>query len=340
MIYDEVVNCILAQLTQHANTSKKSEAEITAREACQWTGPFKDLDAHLTHSCEFAPVRCTNQGCTLTPIRNKLAHHLTQDCPFRLTVCPHCSYVIRVKDTATHLTTCGKVPLTCTECDTPYLREDHGAHDLACPDAAVECPFECHGCTTVVLRRHADQHQIDSAVSHSKLLAQELLEVKEKLSDLTAIKDKVETIRISWVINNVSMHMDSGADRGLETDTDIYSKDFKVRSLLGTSVLSFNADITSTGIIGMYLHKDIEKSTDKSNVCISGTQITLLHPTDPALHATRTFRTLSDLDGPEWTLGWPEFIKNIKPYITPTDSITFEGQIRCYPDTKATVIKL
>ena len=340
MIADEIIYCSLAQLAQPANPSKKAKTQSKPRSDCQWTGPLKDLDAHLARNCSFAPTPCTNHGCTLTPVRSKLARHLTHDCLFRTSPCPHCASLIRRGGLPEHLETCGKLLLTCADCGASYLRENQDKHDDVCPEALVDCPFECHGCTTVVLRKDYVQHQADNAVAHSELLAEELREVKEKLSDLTAIKDKAETISISWTIKHFSMHMASEADSDSEADTDIHSQDFVVRNLLGTSVLCLSIEITSTGILGVFLYKDIDKSTDKSTMCINGTTITLMHPIDPTSHITRKVNSNTALEGPEWTLGWAGFIKNIKPYISNTDSITFEGQIKCYPDTKATVIKL
>ena len=65
---------------------------------------------------------------------------------------------------------------------------------------------------------------------------------------------------------------------------DIRSKDIEVRNLHGTSVLYLGCKLAST-CINLFLYKDIDKSTDKSPLCIGGTAITLLHPTDPTLHA-------------------------------------------------------
>ena len=341
-IADEHVYCSFAQLPQDENPSKKAKTQLAPRNACQWTGPFKNLDIHLAHNCAFAPVPCTNLGCSIATVRSQLDLHRDRECKFRVSACSYCNCMTRVVDTATHLTTCGKVTLTCTDCNAPYLRENHAAHDLACPEKPITCPFACHGCSYDVLRKQADQHQIDCAVSHSKLLADELASVKVKLSDLAAIKDKIETISVKWTINNISLHRAKNhEDDEDDTNIDIRSKDFEVSGLRGISVLYFCLVIPSTGSIGLYLHKDIHKSTEKCTLCVEGTEITLLHPTDPALHLTFAFGDDIALEASEgWYHGWPDFIGDIKPYITATDSVTFEGQIKCYPDTKATVINL
>ena len=201
MIADEVIYCSLSQLTQLEYPSKRVKTQLKPRSACQWTGPLKDLDIHLAHNCEFAPVPCPNQGCSITPIRSQLANHLN-DCLFRAVPCPQCASLVILGGQSEHLETCGKVSLTCTDCQAPYLREDEPAHDLTRPEKHVECPFECHGCSDAVARKDFDQHQIDSAVSHSELYV-----VKQRLSNLESIKDRVETIIIEWTINNVSSHL-------------------------------------------------------------------------------------------------------------------------------------
>ena len=288
---------------------------------------------------------CTNLGCSITAVRSQLALHRDSECKFRVSACSHCHCMTRVVDTATHLTTCGKVTLTCIDCNAPYLRENHAAHTLACPEKRVMCPFACHGCTTVVIRKDFDQHQIDSAVSHSKLLADELASVKEQLSDLTAIKDKIETISVKWTINSISLHMakhdEDDDDDDTDTNIDIRSKNFEVSGLRGTSVLHFTLVITSTDSIGLYVRKDVDESSDNSPICLGGTVITLLHPTDPGEQVTYTFNGDDMLEASTaWNKEWSELTPDIKPYITATDTITIEGQIKCYVDTKATVIDL
>ena len=188
MIADEIIYCSLSQLTQRANPPKKAKTQLKPRSACQWTGHFKALEGHLAHACEFAPVPCTNQGCSITSVRSQLTRHLTKDCLFRTSPCSHCASAIKVGRQPAHLTTCGKVTLTCTDCRAPYLREDQDKHDNVCPEGLAECPFECHGCSDEVTRKDYAQHQIDCAVAHAELLADELADVKEQLSDLRAAK--------------------------------------------------------------------------------------------------------------------------------------------------------
>ena len=194
MIADEIIYCSFSQLPQNENPSKTATTQLKPRSDCQWTGPFKALEAHLSHSCSFAPVPCTNQGCTLTPIRSQLACHLTNDCLFRSIPCPHCASPVRVGGQPVHLEVCGKVSLTCPDCQATYLRENQTAHDLACLERLVKCPFACYGCADVVIRKDYDQHQIDSAVDHANHLVMELKRVNKELIKVnTTISDHTKT---------------------------------------------------------------------------------------------------------------------------------------------------
>ena len=95
----------------------------------------------------------------------------------------------------THVETCGKATLTSTDCQAPYLREDQAAHDSCCPEKRITCPFASHGCSVLLVRKDYDQHQIDSAVKHSELVAGKLSVVDKRMSDMSVeIADLRKTV--------------------------------------------------------------------------------------------------------------------------------------------------
>ena len=330
MIFDELVYCSFAQLPLRTNPSKKAKTQLKARSACQWTGAFKDFEAHIAHNCEFAPVTCTNQGCTFTPLRSQLANHLTNECLFRTTPCPHCTSSIKVGQQAVHLKSCGKVSLTCADCRAPFLREDLDTHADVCPEKLLACPFECHGCSDDVLRKDFAQHQIDSAVAHAELLADELRDVKEQLADLIATKMKEETVNATWIIPN--------AFHRLVTNGSLSSRHLNIKHISGLE-LYLHADLRPDGL-SLFVCKRAITSTYKAAIRIGGTIVTLLHPTDNTRDIKRMFSDTSLLEGPHGSLGWAAIVIDIKPYIATNGSITITCKVRCQVDTEPDAIMI
>ena len=380
IIADEIIYCSLA-LLQDEYPSKKGTNQLMSRSDCQWTGPFNALDAHLAHNCSFAPVPCTNHGCKLTPIRSQLSHHLANNCLFRTIPCPHCASPLRVGNQAEHLGICDKVSLTCTDCHASYLREDQTAHDLACLEKSIPCPFARYGCSSTILRKDADQHEIDSTVYHAKLLGVELnrvnkqlIKVNTTLSDHTSINERLtfelnelrqsykatETIHVGliadlkaelsalktavlpqtatsttatnlqrgtatlfiWIIDKVTERINS-------SDT-VNSTDFSctIGNYQGKSVLYFQCSFKTDKQIEICLFKDINKSTNKEQLCADGTEILLCHPTDITQRYIRTCSRDSILVAPEWGVCFATYITDITPFICSDGSIKFECYVR------------
>ena len=343
MIYDEIIYCTLSQFEADDNPSKKAKTEFLPRAKCQWTGPLKDLAAHIVHDCEFAPTPCTNEGCTLTLPRGQLALHRDNDCQFRLNICFHCISAIRVNDITTHTSTCGKVTLTCTDCSAPCLRENQAAHDLACLEKPTTCPFACHGCTTVVLRKGYNQHQIDNAITHSELLATEMSSMKQAVtalqSDMLSLRQgttpvanplpvwtnaAVNVVNFDCILTGVSKLMTAA-------DKTSLSESFSLQHNTGISRMYVYCEVKRNGKIDLYLYKSIKCSSSKEPVSVAGSTITLLHPSaDPSRHVTRTFVDGDVLSDVFCLKGWTQFVPDVKPFIFPNDTISIKCVIK-YP---------
>ena len=175
LIYDQEIYCAYSNFKENVATKKGKKNVLKPRFGCQWRGSLGELEGHVAHDCQCAPVACTNEGCRVVVHRKELDDHLAVDCLFRSVTCMHCSLVLRFDGLEAHIAVCYKVTLVCVDCQAPYLREVEGVHETTCPEKPVTCPFACHGCSDIILRKEFGQHQLDSAVAHSDLLAAKLV---------------------------------------------------------------------------------------------------------------------------------------------------------------------
>ena len=333
MIYDEIIYCIFVEFDNHdeENSPKRAKTDHLPRSACQWTGPLKDLEAHLAHECEFTPTPCTNEGCTLTPTRGQLALHCAKECQFRVTPCTECAAVIRVLDTDTHLR-------VCPHCHAPYLREDHGSHELACPEMPITCTYECHGCSVTVVRKTYNQHQVDNAIKHSELVASVVNSMKKVVTDLqndmlalrqstTALASPISTVASVQVVN---FDWTETAISALLASNKLQLSDvISLNHDIGRSKLYVSYAVERSDALYIKLYKYITSSTNKGSVSIAGSTITLLHPSgDPSRHVTRTYVEGATLLDNCWSLGWSDFVPDVKPFIFPNDSISIKCVIK------------
>ena len=335
IIYDEPVYCTNAELTNCIDNKKPANDDITSWSACQWTGPLKDLETHIAQDCEFATTPCSNQGCSVTPLRSQLPLHLSSECQLRELLCSYCGDPVVVMDMPAHLETCGKAALTCTNCQAPYLREDQRAHDACCPEKPVTCPFASHGCTVPLVRKDYEQHQIDSAVKHSELVAGKLSAVDKRMSDVTVEIASIKKAHTDFVASispasvNVTWRIEDVSDE-LPVSAQVNSKDFTVRNTQGDSVLYLYCQFNPTGKVGLFLVKRFDKSSNKATMSIEGTEVTLQHPIDLTEHVHKNYggkAMLSKSPGfPAW--GWNDFIDDVKPYIAADDSMTFTCKVK------------
>ena len=313
MIADEHVYCSFVRLPQDENPSKKAKTQIFPRRDCQWTGPLKDLDAHLTHNCEFAPTACINEGYLITPLRGQLATHRDTECLYRLKACAVCSCLIPVIDSVTHTATCGNVLLPCPDCDASYLREDEAAHELACLEKPVTCPFACHGCSTVVLRRHADQHQIDCAIKHSELLATAMNTMRKELATLQQSHEAIACYSWTMVVNKSAPYTTISKDftlphHPLDQDSSIMYLSCKYNY--------------KTKIISISLCKRHDYPLNKNPINIITSNITLQNPTDTTKHVTHTYYDTNVIDTPHSHTGYTT--NDVTPYLSLADTITIK----------------
>ena len=326
IIYDELVYCMFSELTDDENPSKRAKTSSSSSTpfpvGCVWTGALKNLEAHLAHDCDLAPTSCTHKGCPVVIPRHQMVHHTEDECQFRKVACPRCDSALSFSHMHAHTAECGQVTVTCPHCAASFLRESQDEHDLICLEKPVVCPFAPHGCTAVLRRMEYDQHQIDSAVAHTELVATEVNSLKNELKSVNAtishLLHQDQTV-VNWRVDDVLELIESG--------DEVNSSIFKLRTNEGSTAIYLHCLLNRRGKLEVYLFKNVAESGYKESIDITGTTLTLQHPTDPSLHITHTCHQ-GLIDAPHWNEGWDNIISDITPYISLNDTISLRCHVR------------
>ncbi|KAI2642164.1 hypothetical protein GGS21DRAFT_293061 [Xylaria nigripes] len=131
-------------------------------------------------------VRCPNRsrGCFISVARSLVENHVTRYCDKTLVPCPRpscdkkiarkdsgkgclhydviCEYCDSVQEKAEleehQDNQCTNRKKSCELCGTEYVRHKQDEHINQCPEVETSCKFSSIGCTTLVKRKHLDQH--------------------------------------------------------------------------------------------------------------------------------------------------------------------------------------
>ena len=138
------------------------------RNGCGWVGELRSLDDHLTTSCGYVLLCCTNECMEkkkeVRILRRDLDHHLKNKCPNRQYQCPYCKVTGRYCDITTiHSDTCPKVKVLCpnTDCKALVPRCKLADHQSKCQYEAVSCKYAEIGCQKRLSYRSLQRHEND-----------------------------------------------------------------------------------------------------------------------------------------------------------------------------------
>jgi hypothetical protein len=96
-----------------AESKKRKLPPSDSDDRCPWKGQYKELQDHLSLSCDYATVLCSNEGCDASGlVRRSLTEHL-QQCPHRKVECEHCKMDVKCNDLKKHIAECGFVQIIC-----------------------------------------------------------------------------------------------------------------------------------------------------------------------------------------------------------------------------------
>jgi len=118
-------------------------------EGCKWTGDLRALKDHLSTSCHYLRLACSNKGCREHCRRSQLDLHETTKCSHRIVKCPYCLEKMQFSRFAKHEVNCPATLKSCPNgcgCLIPIHKlDDH----YLCPAEMILCP---HGCGTIMQR--------------------------------------------------------------------------------------------------------------------------------------------------------------------------------------------
>ncbi|XP_078075391.1 TNF receptor-associated factor 3-like [Mustelus asterias] len=148
------------------NDAYATTIQCTAyREGCDWTGTLRNYLRTHRAKCDFHVVPCSNVtfGCEAIGLRKKMALHETQECEWRMELCPQCQTFCVHKLREDHTASCVKRKEECPVCgQTDLTQADLEAHcdpqHGTCPNIQVSCPFKDIGCLEKPRRRDLDEH--------------------------------------------------------------------------------------------------------------------------------------------------------------------------------------
>ena len=154
---------------------------------CEWGGHISSSETHLD-TCKYLYIECEHL-CGAVVERNCMECHLSEECPFRLILCEHCTHSIRQSDLDAHLRECSMFPLHCINgCGDILHRGDMQLHrEEICPNSLLECAYRKYGCSKELMRKNLDKHATENRLQHMEILM--LSGIKSLREELGRIKE-------------------------------------------------------------------------------------------------------------------------------------------------------
>ena len=146
---------------------------------CCWLGILEQLDTHLDpeqDDCQYVDTRCP-LNCQLTVPKNKVEHHMVEDCVKREHFCRYCSFKATYEEVVDkHLPECSYVPLQCPNmcgvtCERGFMED----HIKTCRLEEITCEFSDVGCKQSFIREKREEHVQDNTQQHLSLTASQAI---------------------------------------------------------------------------------------------------------------------------------------------------------------------
>nr|XP_020475958.1 TNF receptor-associated factor 5-like [Monopterus albus] len=183
------------------------EVFCTNLPACTQVVTLHRLQEHL-RSCQYEQLQCTNPGCRAALQRRHLHEHLTNTCPQRMELCPHCRQPHRLSLIQDHVqSSCPDVEVDCpNSCSQKVPRHQLTEHMESCPELLVDCSYKKFGCFVQDKRRNVKLHE-DAAVNRHMLLV---------LESNTHLEQQVEVLQEGALQRQQEVQTDSLLLAGLQ----------------------------------------------------------------------------------------------------------------------------
>ncbi|XP_004862050.1 TNF receptor-associated factor 5 isoform X2 [Heterocephalus glaber] len=164
-------------------------------------GRYQD---HL-QQCLFQAIPCSNQNCQEAVLRRDLQEHLSTSCQFREEKCLYCKKDVVVVSLQNHEENlCPEYPVSCpNKCSQIIPRTEVDEHLAVCPEAEQDCPFKPYGCAVQGKRGNLQEHGQSALREHMLLVLEKNFCLEEQISDLyksleqkeSKIQQLAETVR-------------------------------------------------------------------------------------------------------------------------------------------------
>ncbi|EHB06344.1 TNF receptor-associated factor 5 [Heterocephalus glaber] len=159
---------------------------------------------HL-QQCLFQAIPCSNQNCQEAVLRRDLQEHLSTSCQFREEKCLYCKKDVVVVSLQNHEENlCPEYPVSCpNKCSQIIPRTEVDEHLAVCPEAEQDCPFKPYGCAVQGKRGNLQEHGQSALREHMLLVLEKNFCLEEQISDLyksleqkeSKIQQLAETVR-------------------------------------------------------------------------------------------------------------------------------------------------
>ena len=155
------------------------------KRGCSWSGTLEQLDAHLDldqDNCQYLYISCPLE-CDQSILKNKLKHHVAEECIKREYVCQHCAFKGTYEVVVdTHWKECPFFPLLCPNlCGVTYGRGLMEDHITKCPLEEVACEFTGVGCVGKFRREKQEEHNSQNTHKHLTIIAAAAVKMNQQL---------------------------------------------------------------------------------------------------------------------------------------------------------------
>ena len=162
---------------------------------CDWTGQLQHLNAHTdptTGNCVYVDVDCP-KGCQQKVQKHSMESHLSNKCPNREYICPHCSFKATFREVSEHFEVCRYYPLVCpNRCGATFERDELADHMKMCSLEKLKCEFSYAGCEEEFIRDKQQEHMELNTQKHLALMAAAIAGISKTIEQQKATEQNIQ----------------------------------------------------------------------------------------------------------------------------------------------------
>lgn len=184
---------------------------------CTWVGELGQLVFHsivCPSRVVLCPKKCsTVDGKPTEYLLKDLDVHLEEDCPYRISECPHCNEEGTFDEiTKSHLANCPMVLAQCPNegCEAELCSSLLRFHVLTeCEFALIECKHRELGCDVALLHSELDEHERDDSL-HFRVMMSSMTKLQRQVetsrAEICLLKDTLQAVERDGKLFNSTEH--------------------------------------------------------------------------------------------------------------------------------------